>query len=98
VRMSIIVTDDDGNTFEGEAELSASSASKSVLAKKKSAPRKASNVAATVNLSSPIRQFVKKHAQGMGGAQKFTLLLAHIAKGDTNKEIAMALFKSNGAR
>jgi len=26
----------------------------------------------------------------MGGAQKFTLLLAHIAKGDRSKEVALA--------
>ena len=90
MRVSIIVTLDDGNTFQGDAELSAHTRSKSAPKLKKLAPGKATQVAATVSMSSPIRPFVRKHARDMGGAQKFTLLLAHIAKGDTKKEVALA--------
>jgi len=98
LRVSIIVTDDDGNTFQGDAELLAHRQSKSAPVKKKSASKKASNVPATVNLSSPIRPFVKKHARGMGGAQKFTLLLAHITKGDTKKEVTLATIQKQWSK
>jgi hypothetical protein len=90
MRVSIIVTDDDGNTFQGDADLSARRQSKSAPMKKKSTSEKATHVAATVSLSSPIRPFIKKHARDMGGPQKFTLLLAHMVKGDTKKEVALA--------
>ena len=90
MQVSIIVVDDNGNTFEGEAELSARRRSLTRPVKTKVTTKKAANVGTTVNLSSPIRPFVKKHAREMGGAQKFTLLLAHIVKGDTTKEVPRA--------
>jgi len=90
VKVSIIVVDDDGNTFEGEADLSARRRSTAAPVKKKATTEKAANVATTVNLASPIRPFVKRYAREMGGAQKFTLLLAHITKGDTKKEVPRA--------
>ncbi len=34
----------------------------------------------------------------MGGAQKFTLLLAHIAKGDTKKEVALAAIQKQWSK
>jgi len=91
MRVSVIVTDDDGNTFEGKAELSATAAARPARkrAKHDSGPKKA-NANPSASLSSPLRPFIKKHARGMGGSQKFTLLLAHMVKGDTRKEIALA--------
>jgi hypothetical protein len=48
---------------------------------------KGTHIDPPVNLSSPVRPFVTKHSKGMSGAQKFTLLLAHITKGDTKKVV-----------
>jgi hypothetical protein len=33
---------------------------------------------------------MKRQAHGMGGPQKFTLLLAHMVKGNTKQELALA--------
>lgn len=66
--------------------------------KKKARSDKGIRVAASVNLSTPVRPFVKKHARGMGGPQKFTLLLAHIAKGDTKKEVTRATIQKQWSK
>jgi hypothetical protein len=54
-------------------------------------PRTASRASAVaqVDFSSNIRAFVKRYAGGMGGPQKFSLLLAYIAKGDSSKRISL---------
>jgi hypothetical protein len=90
MRVSIVLTTDDGNTFHGEAELSSHKKPKSAALKTKSASEKSPHVGAGVNLSSPVRPFMKRHARHLGGPQKLTLLLAHITKGDTKKEIVVA--------
>jgi hypothetical protein len=43
-----------------------------------------------LDFTMPIRPFVKKYSIGMTGAQKFTLLLAFLTKGDTTKTISLA--------
>ena len=89
MRVSIVVTTDDGNIFHGDADLSVDKKSKPAPGKKPKY-QKAADVTPRLNLASPVRPFVKKHARSMGGAQKFTLLLAHIAKGNTKKEVNRA--------
>jgi hypothetical protein len=86
MRVSIVVTTDGGQTLHGEVDLAARRQSKSVP-KRAAKAEEGTHVAPPVNLSSPARPFVKKHSKGMSGAQKFTLLLAHITKGDTKKEV-----------
>jgi hypothetical protein len=87
VQISIIVTDDDGNTFQGEAELT--TAAKKPARKR---PAMAEPVAANtaVSFTSPIRAFMKKHSRGMGGPQKFALLVAYLVKGDRHKQVPLA--------
>ena len=41
------------------------------------------------------RAFIKRYAKGMSGPKKFTLLLAHLAKGDANKSIKFDLIKKH---
>ena len=48
-----------------------------------------------VDLNIPIRPFIKKHAKGMSGPKKFTLLLAKLAKGDLKAEIALSEIERN---
>lgn len=88
MRVQIVVVTDDGNTFHGDAELS--EGSKPTPRVRKSKPEIAERRTIALNLSSPIRPFIKKHARNLGGPQKFTLLLAHLTKGDTKKEIGVA--------
>ena len=89
MRVSIVVVTDHGETFHGEADLSMGKQSKSAP-RKAAKVEKATQVDTPINLASPVRPFVKKHSKGLGGAQKFTLVLAHIAKGDTKKEVGVA--------
>ena len=44
----------------------------------------------TLDFTMPIRPFVKKYSASMNGAQKFTLLLAYLAKGDSTKTVALS--------
>ena len=41
------------------------------------------------DFTSQIRHFTNKHAKGMNGQQKFTLVLAYFAKGKPNTEIKL---------
>lgn len=54
-------------------------------------PRAASRTGAVaqVDFSSNIRAFVKRYAGSMSGPQKFTLLLAYLTVGDSNKRISL---------
>ncbi|MFZ0981299.1 MAG: hypothetical protein WAN23_18000 [Candidatus Acidiferrales bacterium] len=45
---------------------------------------------ATPDLTLPLRPFVKKHAGGMTGSQRFALVLGHMAKGKTNVPVPLA--------
>ncbi len=39
------------------------------------------------------RAYVKRHAKGLSGQEKFVLLLAYLTKGDTNKEVSLGDIK-----
>jgi len=93
VRISIIVSDDHGNTFQGEAELTATASAKPPQKHVKRNRGEKGSPSAAVNFSSPIRAFVKTHARPMGGPQKFALLLAYLSKGDTHKQVPLANIK-----
>jgi hypothetical protein len=85
LKVSIIISDDHGNNYHGECDLAASSkaAHKSV---KSAAPPK-SSAKTSVNLSIPIRAFVKQHAHDLSGPEKFALLVAYLTKGDSQKGV-----------
>jgi len=79
MRAKIVVSDDAGNVFEGEVVLQPSGIGSinSVVAPVEGAAAPAS----LLNFDLPERAFVKIHGSGLGGAQKFTLVLAHLSKG-----------------
>lgn len=91
MKARVIITDEKGNTFEGEVELSQSSLSHKTTKKEepKGRPKKLSSasVPASIDFDLHVRPFMKKHARGMSGPKKFTLLLAHMAKGKTTSPI-----------
>jgi hypothetical protein len=101
MKVQIIVTDDNGNTFEGSTTLSLVDDKDTTDKKKKDIKRKSSDPGPTpspsahVNLSSPLRPFVKKHARNMGGPQKFALIVAHLTKGKTEQPIALSEVQKN---
>ncbi len=43
-----------------------------------------------IDYSMPIRAFVKRYGTSMNGAKKFTLLIAHLTKGDAAKRVTLA--------
>lgn len=87
MKISIIVSDDDGNNYHGEAKLVPSSKAPHERAKKAPPPKSATKP--PVNFSTPIRAFVKQHTRNLSGPQKFALLIAHLTKGDSKKEVLM---------
>jgi hypothetical protein len=89
VKLSIILTDDDGNTFQGEVDLSpaAGAGKRRRRAAREVRPKK---IEAKVNFSAPIRAFVKQHGRGLGGPQRFALLVAYLSKGQVQKQVALA--------
>jgi len=88
MKISITVSDDEGRVFQGDAVLVAV-APDHPAADVHSSP---GNWASDFQL--PMRAFMKKHAAGKNGAQKFALLLAHIAKGDTHACVPAANIES----
>jgi len=48
-----------------------------------------------IDFDKPMRPFIKEHAKGMNGQEKFTLLLSWLVKGDLNKEAALSEIKKN---
>jgi hypothetical protein len=86
LKVSIIVSDDDGNNYHGEVELVPSSEAPHKRAKKAPAPKSPKT---PVSFSTPIRAFVKQHAPNLSGPQKFALLTAYLTKGDGKKEVLM---------
>ena len=54
-----------------------------------SAPRSQRRpTAASISFDAPVLAFMNKHARGLNGSQKFTLLLARLAKGNTTTEVS----------
>jgi hypothetical protein len=87
MKARIIVTNDQGVTFEGTAELVRSSKSAKTL-KTETKRRAAAHIAATLSFSLNPRAFMSKYAKDRSGSRKFTLLLARLAQGKTGEEIS----------
>jgi ABC-type hemin transport system ATPase subunit len=87
MKAQIIITDEQGHIFEGNAELvrvSKSAKAPKAAAKTRAALRPATDLSFSLN----VLAFMKKFAKGMSGSRKFTLLLAHLVKGKTGQEIS----------
>lgn len=84
MKAQLILTDNHGNTFEGLVTLTPSKAS---AARKKSKAASSPKYSDDVDLSLPRRAFMRKYGRAMSGAQRFTLLVAHMTSGDRNKQV-----------
>jgi hypothetical protein len=95
MRVRITITDDQGHVYEGEADVSRRGAAARVKlpAKPKPAPATTSSTAFVFSLNP--RAFMKKYGRGRSGAEKFTLLLACLAKGDVAKDVTLQTIQSH---
>jgi hypothetical protein len=87
MKIQIVITDDQGQTFEGSAKLlrvSKSANTPKVAAKTRAVSRPAGNLSFSLNTMA----FMKKHAKGMSGSRRFTLLLAHLVQGKIGQAIS----------
>jgi hypothetical protein len=86
MKVQITISTDDGATYQGEVELSAVT-----KPTKRSRPKdtpKPALPSRKFDFTLPLRAFVTAHgARKLSGPQKFTLLLAAIAKGDTTVSV-----------
>src|SRR3989442_8249683 len=91
MHVKIVVTNDEGQTFEGETDFAPAGTrgGGARRARPTPAPARAAPAAvadAKVDFKLPLRAFLKKHATG-GGPQKFAVLLAHMTGGKTGVEV-----------
>lgn len=87
MKVHITVSNDQGDRFEGSAELvriSKSAKASKPVAKVHAASRPATKLSFSLNS----RAFMNKYARSMNGSRKFTLLLAHLSQGKTGQEIS----------
>lgn len=89
MRVQVTVTNDDGQTFEGEADLAPAGPQRGGARRARPTPPPATPVPATdakIDFTLPRRAFLKKHARGSGPA-KFAVLLAHMTGGRTGVQV-----------
>jgi hypothetical protein len=79
MKVHIVVTDGEGNVFEGDAALApAASGHRRARTLRASATRPARD---SLDYSLPARAFMTRYGRSVGGPAKFTLLLASLMKG-----------------
>ena len=88
MRAKITITDDQGQTFEGEVELATTGTVRRGRRRARATPTVAAAASedGKVDFGLPLRAFLKKHANG-GGPRKFALLVAHLTGGKTGVEV-----------
>jgi hypothetical protein len=88
MKVRVVVTDDGGKTFEGEAILVAVTSRRRPRHAPDPKPQKAT-ARTKPDLSLPVRAFMKQHCKGLGGAQKFTTLLAKLTGGKIGAAVGL---------
>lgn len=99
MKIQIILTDDDGNTWERELELNrrGGRGETNRRSRKKAAAAHAPKSSDArpgrmpeLDFSLPLRPFMKRYAAGASGPKKFAILVARMAKGDLKAEVAFS--------
>ena len=88
MRAKIILSDEAGNVFEGEVFLQPTTVGSNNLSPV-FATTEATTEATVPNFDLPERAFVKTYGSRLGGAQKFALILAYLAKGKVGVAISV---------
>ena len=85
MKLRVTVTDGDGRTYEGETTLA-------LVARtwkpRPAPPKLPAPVRAALDFSLPAPAFVKRHGKGLGGPQKFVVLLARLSGGKTGVAVS----------
>src|SRR5213593_4512048 len=89
MKVHVVVIDGDGNTFEGEASLVAAPGTRRARRTTRAKLQKKPSARTSLDFSLPVRAFVKRHAKGLGGPQKFTVLLARLSGGKSGVAISL---------
>ncbi len=89
MKVRVVVTDRGGNTYEGEATLVATGGVRPTGKVRERKPRATVTVRTNPDFSLPMRAFMKRYAKGLGGPQKFTLLVAKLSGGKTGPGISL---------
>lgn len=85
MKVQVVVTDDRGNVFSGEAALRpATGPSSGKGSPGRKAPRQQTRD--DMDFSLPVRPFMRLHAKSLGGPGKFTVLLAWLTKGKAGEQ------------
>jgi hypothetical protein len=86
MKVRVVVTDSDGNIFEGEALLVAVAGAHP----RKTPDRRRQGLSQTSpDFSLPVRAFIKRYAKSLGGPQKFTVLLARLTGGKAGTTVSV---------
>jgi len=81
VKAKITITDDNGNVFEGEANLTFQQGNRA----RQSVPSRKKARSNDMDFSAPLQYFMKTNGNGFSGPKKFTLLLARMSNGSTER-------------
>src|SRR5258708_5179384 len=90
MRVHIVVTSDEGISYEGDAELAPSDASGAFTT---SAPTRSKDPliqpsAADPDFDLPVRAFAKRYARSLSGPRKYAVLVARLCEGQIGKTIS----------
>lgn len=87
MKVHIAITDDQGRIFEGQVELSSTSKNRKARKRKNEEAPASRSGSQALDLTLPLRPFLKKSARGKSGAAKLTLLVAHMSGGKTGTPV-----------
>lgn len=92
MKVQIVLTDENGSTFEGFADLVPQHSSRP-------SPRRRAGTRGSspgrANFSTPMRAFIKAHARTLSGPKKFALLVAYLSKNNPENTVLFTEIESN---
>ena len=94
MRVKITVTNDHGQSFEGELDLTPA-VRRGGMSRARSTPGPVTD--AKIDFGLPRRAFLRQHAQGVG-PRKFAVLLAHMTQGKTGVPVTRDTIEREWAR
>src|SRR5690348_1377605 len=97
MHVKIVLTTDEGRTFEGEADLAPIRSQDGEEGAASTAASPAAPPDQRLDFGLPIRAFLNKHATG-GGGQKFAVLLARMTAGKPGVEVTREAVEREWAR
>ncbi len=88
----------DGSVLEGTTELRASGKTAGKVAVTPLKPDTSVRSGSLVDFSMPVRPFMKRYGHSLSGPKKLTLLIAHLAAGETDVPVLRSLVEKHWSR